>query len=200
MKQLSTGLMAAVVGFAITGCARVSTQVVEKPRVDQELASGNRGFLVGSAPQSGERKTTRQIFQADIEMATAKELTPWKVQKGQKTVHQSPQAAVRQPVVPQQEPSASGTIKSWDEPVESVAAVPAPASSQKSGTIYTVKKGDTLEKIAARFYGDGSRWRPIYEANRDTLKSPNKIFPGQKLVIPAGSQAQKKAASQSEWK
>jgi nucleoid-associated protein YgaU len=50
---------------------------------------------------------------------------------------------------------------------------------------YVVKKGDCLWKIAQRFYGKGSEWRKIYEANKKVIgKNPNLIYPGQKLVIP----------------
>jgi nucleoid-associated protein YgaU len=50
---------------------------------------------------------------------------------------------------------------------------------------YEVKSGDSLSKIAKRVYGNASDWKKIYEANRDLLKDPDKIFPGQKLKIPA---------------
>lgn len=49
---------------------------------------------------------------------------------------------------------------------------------------YTVQSGDSLSRIAKRFYGDGNAWKLIFEANRDTLKDPDKIFPGQVLTIP----------------
>jgi nucleoid-associated protein YgaU len=49
---------------------------------------------------------------------------------------------------------------------------------------YVVQSGDSLSKIAERFYGDASLYNKIFEANRDILKDPNKIFPGQKLRIP----------------
>jgi nucleoid-associated protein YgaU len=51
-------------------------------------------------------------------------------------------------------------------------------------TTYLVKQGDTLEKIAVQVYGDARQWRRIYQANRDGLKSPNRIYAGQKLIIP----------------
>lgn len=50
---------------------------------------------------------------------------------------------------------------------------------------YTVKSGDTLSKISADVYGDPQQYNKIFEANRDQLKDPNKIFPGQTLKIPA---------------
>ncbi|WP_434026450.1 LysM peptidoglycan-binding domain-containing protein [[Pseudomonas] boreopolis] len=52
---------------------------------------------------------------------------------------------------------------------------------------YTVQKGDSLSKIAKYFYGDGNAWKRIFEANRDVLDDPDKIFPGQNLRIPAKS-------------
>lgn len=50
---------------------------------------------------------------------------------------------------------------------------------------YTVKSGDSLSKIAKSVYGDASAWRRIYEANRDKIKNPDLIHPGQEFTIPA---------------
>jgi len=50
---------------------------------------------------------------------------------------------------------------------------------------YTVAKGDTLSHIAREHYGKASRWHAIFEANRDQIDDPDKIFPGQVLKIPA---------------
>jgi nucleoid-associated protein YgaU len=49
---------------------------------------------------------------------------------------------------------------------------------------YTVVQGDSLSKIAKRVYGKGSLWRKIFEANKDQIKDPDLIFPGQVLRIP----------------
>jgi nucleoid-associated protein YgaU len=50
---------------------------------------------------------------------------------------------------------------------------------------YTVVKGDSLSKIAKSLMGDAQKWRAIYEANKDTIKNPDLIHPGQVLKIPA---------------
>lgn len=55
--------------------------------------------------------------------------------------------------------------------------------SAKSGT-YTVKSGDTLSKIAKQYYGDGSQYMKIFNANKDKLSDPNRIYAGQVLKIP----------------
>ena len=49
---------------------------------------------------------------------------------------------------------------------------------------YTVKSGDTLGKIAARTLGKANRYTEIFENNKDILKNPDLIKPGQVLKIP----------------
>ncbi len=49
---------------------------------------------------------------------------------------------------------------------------------------YTVVKGDSLSKIAKREYGDAQQWTRIFEANRDMIKDPDLIHPGQMLRLP----------------
>jgi len=50
---------------------------------------------------------------------------------------------------------------------------------------YTVEAGDTLSHIAKAHYGKAGKWRAIFEANRDQIDDPDRIFPGQVLKIPA---------------
>jgi len=52
-------------------------------------------------------------------------------------------------------------------------------------TTYTVAKGDTLSHIAKEHYGKASKWHAIFDANRDQIDDPDKIFPGQVLKLPA---------------
>lgn len=54
---------------------------------------------------------------------------------------------------------------------------------------YTVIAGDSLSKIAKQYYGNASRWRKIFEANRDQISNPDLIRPGQVLKIPTDSQS-----------
>jgi len=57
-------------------------------------------------------------------------------------------------------------------------------TTTSSGGTYVVVKGDSLSKIAKREYGDAAKWRRIYEANKDIIKDPDLIYPGQTLKIP----------------
>lgn len=66
-------------------------------------------------------------------------------------------------------------------------AAPAAGSGPKQeagGSIHTVVSGDTLSKIAKQYYGDANSYMKIFDANKDKLKDPDKIQPGQVLVIP----------------
>jgi nucleoid-associated protein YgaU len=63
-------------------------------------------------------------------------------------------------------------------------SLPVPAAAPAQPRIYEVVSGDSLSKIAKHFYGDPAKYQKIFEANRDQLKDPNLIKPGQKLRIP----------------
>lgn len=49
---------------------------------------------------------------------------------------------------------------------------------------YTVVAGDSLSKISKHFYGDASKWKSIWEANKEQIKNPDLIQVGQVLTIP----------------
>ena len=55
----------------------------------------------------------------------------------------------------------------------------------KRSTYYTIQSGDTLSKIAKEKYGDPNAYDKIFEANREVIEDPDKIYPGQQIRIPA---------------
>ena len=79
------------------------------------------------------------------------------------------------------------TIKQYKPPVvtRTVTTNNTAAASKPSGQNYTVRSGDCLWNIAKKFYGNGSQYTKIYNANRDKIKNPNLIYPNQVLWIPA---------------
>lgn len=56
------------------------------------------------------------------------------------------------------------------------------ATDEKKEELYTIKSGDSLSKIAKNY--PGMTWQKIYEANKDTIKDPNLIYPGRTIRIP----------------
>ena len=59
-----------------------------------------------------------------------------------------------------------------------------PLAYEAANRTYTVKVGDTLSKIAKRYYGNSNLYRRIFEANRHVLRDPDGIQVGQVLHIP----------------
>lgn len=76
-------------------------------------------------------------------------------------------------------PTPAGTVTAVAKKEE-----PAPAVNPKSNGTHVVQPGDTLWAIAKKYYGNGAQYTKIFNANRDKIKNPNLIYPGQKLVIP----------------
>ncbi len=63
-------------------------------------------------------------------------------------------------------------------------ALSSTASASASKRTYTVQKGDTLYRIAEKFYGDGSRWKDIQQANSAQVPEARRLRPGMVLAIP----------------
>ena len=158
----------------MNGCT-VRTYKVTRDRVDQDLDSGNRGYIQGSAPAAdgSSRKKTRQIQKIEIE------LHPIKFGAAPESVSEA--SSVREPIP---EPMVSEPVQTNFQPRGPV--IPAAESKRKQVVMkeYTVKKNDTLQKISQKFFGTTKKWMMIYEANKDRLKSADSISPGQIIVIP----------------
>ena len=161
------------VSFLLSGCV-VRSYPVTRDRVDQEL-TGNRGYLQGEAPTAGDRKPTRTTRVVEIELHPA--LT---FDKGAKKVVAQTESAEYE--------ESFGNRGYIEQGEASDIETPETAARDLSYEKYTVQKGDTLQKISRKLYGTTKKWNRIYEANRDALSSPDKIYPGQVIRVPAGSQ------------
>ena len=148
-------------GLLLAGC-RTATRVADVPRVDQHLEGGNRGYLVGTPPGTANLKPTRQTITTDIEIPSL-----YRPRRS----HTPVDLGLTPP----------------GEGAEEAQAAPWPAPAQAYDT-YVVQNGDSLWSIAAKpdIYGRASRWRRIYDANRDVLKAPDRLKAGMTLKIPRG--------------
>ena len=179
MKELKVmGLLVLSLCFLLSGCI-VRTYESTRDRVDQGV-TGNAGYLQGSAPASmetAEHKTTRTIRVVEMELRS-----PLKFEKGSKQVQTKESAE-------QVSEGNRGYI------TESVTPEMAGTSNAGNFEKYTVQKGDTLQKISQKLFGTTKKWYKIFEANKDTLKGANKIYPGQVINIPESA---KQAGSSTE--
>lgn len=82
----------------------------------------------------------------------------------------------------------SATVDSTEQKAADFSGVSASVDSTEQivgATTYTIEKGDTLSKIAKEQLGHASAWKQIFEANRDVIDDPDRIFPGQVIKLPA---------------
>jgi nucleoid-associated protein YgaU len=81
----------------------------------------------------------------------------------------------------------SALQKDYDR-LKSSATTPraAPVAEANRVRTHTVRAGETLKSIAASrsVYGDSAKWILLYQANKEKIRDPNKLTPGQVLVVP----------------
>ncbi|MPV85841.1 peptidoglycan-binding protein LysM [Ostreibacterium oceani] len=58
------------------------------------------------------------------------------------------------------------------------------AEPSENVSYYEIQSGDSLWKIAEKAYGNGSQYTKIFEENKEVIKDPDLIYPGQKIRIP----------------
>ena len=150
----------------LSGCL-VRTYTVEKPRVDTDR-TGNQGYLSGEPTGEEEIKKknlsdTRKVSVWELELGWGK---PKVVHEGVKTEEEMYMRDEygREEIVVAESVVEEGVVGKYQD--------------------YKVKKNDTLQKISYKFYGTTRKWVKIFEANKDKLKTPDKIFPGMTIRVP----------------
>ena len=164
------------------GCVkRVNVTPYEKERVDQTADQGNRGYVQGHLPPTGKTMapTTREMYEVKVDVpAPAKKpakKTAALPAKSAKT------GAAHRIVLPKEE--ASSAKKTHAESNSGSKNLPK-RKSAPGDAIYVVQKGDTMEKISQKLFGTPRKWKLIFDLNREVVKNPNKLYPGQKIKIP----------------
>ena len=161
--------------FVVSGCV-VRSYPVTKDRVDQDLNTGNQGYLAGEKTESAkDRPATRSYQAVEVELHP-----PIKFERMPKT---KPAEASEY----SESQKAGENQEAWGNRGYITRSITPEESGASAMEKYTVKKGDTLQKISKQFFGSTKKWMKIYEANKGVLKAPNKIYPGQVIDIPVES-------------
>lgn len=164
-------LMVLLSVFVLSGCV-IRTYEITKQRVDQDLTGGNCGYIMGQAPEEmnmQERKRTRKTQVIEVELYSPIKFMKKRRAKSMKTEEARPE---KEEIMGNRGYLVGGSMER-----EGMAA-------KQKFEKYTVRRWDTLQKVSKRFYGTTKKWNMIYEANKDKIKSANKIYPGQVLDIP----------------
>ena len=158
-----TGICLLVLTLALSGCV-ARTYNLTRDRVDQDLTiqSGNRGYLMGNAPEPKERPQTRTTRVFEVELGLSKKSATICPANTPQIINTNLQES---DLVQEQEIPTESTVTNFEK--------------------YTVSKNDTLQKISKKFYGTTKNWYKIYAANKDVLRGPDKLYPGQILKIPS---------------
>ena len=171
IRKIMLLLLPALV-FVLSGCV-VRSYRVTKDRVDQDLNIGNQGYLAGEKTESAKvRPATRTYRAVEVEMHP-----PIKFERMPKSKPVEASAYSESQKVGDNE-------EAWGNRGYITRSISPEESGVSAMEKYTVKKGDTLQKISQQFFGTTKKWMKIYEANQGVLKAPNKIYPGQVIDIP----------------
>lgn len=182
-RSLIFSIYAMMAAVFLSGCL-IRTYTVIKDRPDQEI-SGNQGFLNGQAPanyQQPKKFTQRRHKFFEVELQSPLKLEHLKEPPkplGENTIN----APIEVSPGMEREPTLED-FQSKNQADMDASKVKTPESNLPDA--YIVKTGDTLQKISARpeIYGTHKQWVKIYKANKDKLKAPDRIKPGQELKIP----------------
>jgi len=78
----------------------------------------------------------------------------------------------------------AGNVKGVEKVNDDALKVRPQAKPEPEFTFYTIVKGDSLSKIAKRFYGDASKWPVLFAENREVIQNADLIYPGQVIRVP----------------
>ncbi|MFC1514440.1 LysM peptidoglycan-binding domain-containing protein [Candidatus Omnitrophota bacterium] len=203
-KKLLFFALIGLTALLVYGCT-VRTYTVDKPRVDTDV-TGNQGYISGQGkadvdPDKPQLSSTRKVTVVEVELKNKDDKgassAPAQAQAEAGSAVSAKQATeapaelfeevdTRQPAMADE--TDGSVYEQFEEEFEMEPEfVQTPASTSKAKQeykIYTVQKDDTLQKISYKFFNTTKRWTEIFEANKDILSAPDKIYPGQVLKVP----------------
>jgi nucleoid-associated protein YgaU len=173
-KDLKIGL-AVGLGLAAAAVLWVATRPSMSPQARiQQLHEGDALRQTGAEQKPPATRPSRESEQPPVSViARSPEPNSAAGQAGALSPPpaETPAEKIQTAVEGQQETPSDSTIHEQTEKIQ-------------TERFHIVRKGETLSKISLTYYGSAGKWQKIFEANKQTLKDPNKLAPGTKLIIP----------------
>ena len=143
-------------------------------------------FLSGCATTGSKKENNKEMAKSDLELIDIKMKQLLAISETSNEAVKSANLASEKAIAIANQTMAEvnrlrATIKMQEEVTPILKEEPQVTVEQKT---HIVKQGETLSTIALKYYKDTSKWKLIYDANRNVLKNPDVITPGTKLVIP----------------
>jgi len=139
-------------------------------KLEQEKENARRQYVDSVVGNAG------KVSEPDVKIAKPPEPEP----KPEPTVTNVVKVPVKERIIPESPP-----VETVKPPVQHPAPTkPVVAAEPEEPRSYTVRRGDSLSKIAYRVYNDATLWRKIQKANSDSLKGGVDVKVGQVLIIP----------------
>ncbi|MEJ2199736.1 MAG: LysM peptidoglycan-binding domain-containing protein [Desulfuromonadaceae bacterium] len=190
--------------FIICACAPPPRQELEAARlaISKARASGAPELAPGKFQTALEVMENGEVLFARGQYHLAQETLPYAEALAQQAIHaareeqarRDAEAALKKEKLEQLKQQLKAEYRRPREPKPTVIAKPTPSQPRQQTpppspppvTRYTVGNGETLWSISAQktIYQDAFLWPLIYRANRDQIKDPKQIYPGQELNIP----------------
>jgi nucleoid-associated protein YgaU len=194
MKRISSILIL----LFLLGCIKTATKEIILP--DQEIGKGNRGYLIGTAPKVTKHEVKKKkIFAVEVEIPSIGEVKThpftrdneiwgnqgyiYKAQPKEFRIYYGEGETKRQ-LEQRIKPQKPKIEKKKLEKKEEIIPHREGEERHKEYIIYKVEKGESLWKIAKKFYQDPNKWVIIYEENKQKIKDPARIKSGLELRIP----------------
>ncbi|MDH3580432.1 MAG: LysM peptidoglycan-binding domain-containing protein, partial [Hyphomicrobiales bacterium] len=150
------------------------------PAKAPEKEPARRSTVVAAAPEPAAAPAASQPAASQLAERQVPEATPVPSDRASEAKQPVPVAREQQPEPVKQQPQAVASAAT--EPAPKPGPVKVEILQQKRSIL--VRRGDTLWHIARRRYGRGIRYTAIYRNNRDQIRNPHLIYPGQEFRLP----------------
>jgi nucleoid-associated protein YgaU len=146
--------------------------------VPSRLPAGSYELTLSARLPDGTVTSSKQGVAVTVDIAEAS--APATQSHAEYVPGTAPQTPASEPPLQAGRPRETAANNAGSAPDEAAS----PLAGEHAVSSKVVSRGDSLWRISRIKYGDGSRYALVYRANRDRIRDPNLIYPGQTIVLP----------------